>query len=76
MGRGVSNTSASFYLLAAAAPAVIVLGRATKDPREALLNQPATWHLLDSWPNYQGGVYWVRHYLLSVLAQSSFSHWG
>lgn len=34
--------AASFYLLAAAAPAVIVLSRATKDPREALLNQPAT----------------------------------
>lgn len=46
MGRGVSNRAASFYLLAAAAAAaalgVIVLGRATKDPREALLNQPAT----------------------------------
>lgn len=47
MGRGVSNRAASFYLLAAAAAAaaalgVIVLARATKDPREALLNQPAT----------------------------------
>lgn len=36
-----------------------MLGCGSEEHRVGLLSQPGTWHLLDWWPNYQGGVYWA-----------------
>lgn len=36
-----------------------MLGCGSEEHRVGLLSQPGTWHPLDWWPNYQGGVYWA-----------------
>lgn len=35
-----------------------MLCRGSEEHRVGLLSKPGSWHPLDWWPNYQGGVYW------------------